>query len=325
MITQSYQTKLALGSDVTLLLVGDADEAVMDKVLQDLWYAIYSFEQRFSRFVPNSELSAFNRAAGSRLPISPEFRDILIAARQLGDESNGLYNPLILPALHRAGYKNSFVEAYKDDIQEDYSKRSVVPVERLEIGDTWASIPYGTALDLGGCGKGYLADLLANTVVPSWLQGYWLSFGGDVIGQGLDNTGKPWTVAITSAFNGSTSKRVLQTDGRRFAAATSGTTIRRGNYKGKNWHHIIDPRTLRPSDSDLSMATVFGYSAVRADVLASCAIILGSNEAPQFLKDHDVQTAYLQGRDNMKRIELEFGSALRPAPVKRRKKVLANA
>jgi len=325
MAAEYHDTKLALGSDVTLVLVSDRGEAAVAEVFRSLWYTIYCFERQFSRFIPSSELSVFNRSAGSRLPISPEFRDILRVARQLGLETGGLFNPLILPALHRAGYKQSFVEHYQDDVQDDYSARTVVQVERLEVTDTTACIPYGTALDLGGCGKGYLADLLANTIVPDWLDGYWLSLGGDVVGEGCDGSGKPWKVAIQSAFKDNTASRwCLQTTGKRFAAATSGTGVRTGTQQGKRWHHIIDPRTLQPSNSDVRMATVFDESAVRADVLASCAVILGTRQALPFLKTQGAQAAYLQGRDKtMKRTESQFGAALQRAGTPR--KELAHA
>jgi len=317
MTTPHHQTKLALGSDTTLLLVGQASSAVIAETFSDLWQTIYRFERQFSRFIPMSELSVFNRSPGVKMGITPEFRDILVVAKQLGEETDGLYNPLILPALHRAGYTKSFVETYADDTQDDYSTRAVVPVAQLEIGDNWAAIPYGTALDLGGCGKGYLADLLANHLAAPWVQGYWLSIGGDIVGEGFDASGKPWTVTIQSAFKEAAhSKWMIQMSGGRFAVATSGTMIRAGQHNGKSWHHIIDPRTLRPAESDCSMATVYCASAVRADVLASCAIILGSQKAVPFLKEQGIEAAYLQGNtDTTNSLHTRFGKALRPKTI----------
>jgi thiamine biosynthesis lipoprotein len=147
-----------------------------------------------------------------------------------------------------------------------------------------------------------------------------LSLGGDVVGEGFDASGEPWTIAIASAFDeGTASDRVIKTNGRRFAAATSGTTIRSGIYKGKNWHHIIDPRTLRPANSDLNMATVYGESAVLMDVLASCAIILGSKKASPFLKRHKATAAFLQGKSDSV-IQKQFGKAIQLKVTSHKKK-----
>ena len=109
------------------------------------------------------------------------------------------------------------------------------------------------------------------------------------------------------------SEWTIKTTGRRFAAATSATTIRAGVHEGKSWHHIIDPRTLLPAQSDTNLATVYCQSAVRADVLASCAIILGSSKAVPFLKRQFIEAAYLQGSDDTaKIIRKKFGKALQP-------------
>ena len=307
-----HQSRLAVGSDCTLCLVTDSSETEANQLFDSLWKVIFQFERRFSRFIPNSELSVFNRSAGLDITISPEFKSILQVAKQLSLKTGGLYNPFILPALQSAGYIQSRVPANKHDPQEDYSNRKVVDIHNLKIGDTTASIPYGTALDLGGCGKGYLADLLANVDLPKSIKGFWYSIGGDVTGQGIDVDGRPWTVVIDGGQNQPTDQvGYIHPTKRRFAAATSATTIRRGTHKGKHWHHIIDPRNLQPADSDCYMATVFGKSAVEADVLSSCAIILGSNQSQSFLENLGIKDGLLKCYSpKIGNFIIHFGSAI---------------
>jgi thiamine biosynthesis lipoprotein len=326
-LQRHFQTNLALGSETTLMLVCEATPDQTDMVFARLWRSIYDFERKFSRFLPQSELSIFNRKAGLKQPISAEFRDMLVVAKQLSQETDGLFNPFVLPALQRAGYTKSFAEGYTADTHDDYTTRNVVAASQLEIGDTWASIPFGAAIDLGGCGKGYLADQLADNLVPEWVDGYWFSMGGDIVGAGIDETNEPWSVAIHSAFEPKEdSPWQVQTSGGRFAVATSGTQVRKGNNNGKGWHHIIDPRTSEPAVSDLSVATVYTPSAVRADVLASCAIILGSEAATPFLHKLDAKSALLQGSDGQgKRIETTFGPAMQKKSARTSGRVSSHA
>lgn len=178
-MAQYYQKQQALGSTVELSIAGDIESTAADELYRQLWHAVFQFERQFSRFLPASELSQFNRNAGVKQIISSEFQDILEKAKAIGAETDGLYNPFILPALQAAGYDHSLVKGYEQDSQDDHSHKVVAPVERLEIGDGWARIPFGTAIDLGGCGKGYLADVLAG-MVPSYIHGYWFSLGGDI-------------------------------------------------------------------------------------------------------------------------------------------------
>ena len=295
MLQMYHQTKLALGSDTTFVLVSDRSESKVMEVFRELWSATYRFERQFSRFIPNSELSNSNRLAGSVIPITPEFYRLLHAAQKLAYVTDGLYNPFILPALQRAGYTNSFVPAYAEDTHDDVSNRRVVPIERMQLTLKSLTIPYGTALDIGGCGKGYLADQLAEMNIPDWVHGYWLSFGGDLIGSGYDADDKPWHVEIPSAASQDEYPWYVETTGKQFAVATSGIGVRTGVKNGKSWHHIIDPHTLQPSETDVRMATVVHPSATKADVFASCAILLGSKAAPGFLEKHSVSAACLQG------------------------------
>lgn len=312
-MTKSFsQTKLALGGDITLTIVCDVTNDTVNNLFNNLWQAIFQFERRFSRFVPMSELSIFNRSAGIKSQISNEFRDILQSSNTMSQKTNGLFNPFVLPALQRAGYTKSFVEDYQNDNHDDYSAKQVVPYDNLEIGDNWATIPYGTAIDLGGCGKGYLADLLADTKVPDWVQGFWFSIGGDIVGSGVDENNESWKVSISSATDPNLdSPWYITAPKKRFAVATSGTIIRGGTKDGKNWHHIINPHTGKPATSDTILATVYTEKAIEADVLASCAIILGSKKSISFLKDNRVLATLLQTKNDLgEDRQISFGRSI---------------
>ena len=68
-----------------------------------------------------------------------------------------------------------------------------------------------------------------------------------------------------------------------FGLATSGVSVHRwvtGDHVG---HHLIDPRTGRPADTDVVQATVLAASAREAEVLAKTAVILGSAAGLEFL------------------------------------------
>ncbi len=292
-------------------VVSQDSRSAMHGVFSRLWDRIFEFERRFSRFLTTSELSEFNRNAGTKQPVSAEFWDILVAAQKIGVETEGLYNPFILPVLQVAGYDHSLVRGHEHDRQDDHSRKRVAGVEDLEVGASWARIPPAAALDLGGCGKGYLADRLADDIEER-VTGYWISLGGDVVCGGTDDAGHPWQVAIQKAAAGGERDigRVDVPAGERYAIATSGTIARRGTKNGKPWHHLIDPRTLAPAATDMRLATVCGPSGFRADVLASCAVILGSKQAPEFLRRQGISDALLQAENDQRTFEVHFGNAI---------------
>lgn len=306
---QYYQECVALGSKTGISLVSDGFSAQIEALYQELWREVFRFERRFSRFLPGSELSMFNRNAGTKQPISSELHDILLAAHDIAIKTDGLYNPFVLPALQAAGYVHSRVPGHEQDEVDDHSHKSVTTIDRLEIGDDWARIPYGTAIDLGGCGKGYLADQLRSKL-PESINGYWLSFGGDIAIGGQDDHRQPWTVTIQSANNPTNDIGTFKTSAA-CGIATSGTTVHHGKKAGEPWHHIIDPRTSKSAKTDVLLATVCDESTLRADVLASCAVILGSEQSMQFLKKQGVKAAILQLQAANKETHIEhFGNGI---------------
>ncbi len=294
-LKQILQTRLALGGDITLAVVTDMDPVNIDKLFSHLWRQVFMFERRFSRFLPMSELSMFNRSTGLKTPITPEFRELLLRAQEYSLETGGLYNPFITPALQKIGYLKSALLGHERDTQLDYRDRRIVDVNCLAIGEDWAQIPYKTAIDLGGCGKGYLADKLGQILRSYNVHGYWLSLGGDIATMGLNENGDKITVDIQNANNlNATTDWVIECPAEHFSIATSGTFRRVGQDNKQGWHHIIDPATEESAVTDIRLATICAETALKADILASCAIILGSELAPAFLKKHGIKSALLQ-------------------------------
>ncbi len=293
-LVQQAESKLALGGQADIGLITPEDTG-MDALFKQLWHRVYTFERQFSRFIPESELSRFNAKAGIQVPISPEFHDLLVTARTLAEQTEGLFNPFILPAIQRTGYVHSAVEQYADDAAPDYSDRSVVSIDRLELGDGWARIPYGTAIDSGGFGKGYLADQLGAYAREQGARGYWINLSGDIAAYGADADGRALTVAVQSADpTNQSSYLVTCPTSKPFGVATSGTLRRDAHKTNLRGHHIIDPKTGKPAATDIVLATVCTGSATQADVLASCAVIVGSKQAAAVLARQHTDTWLLQ-------------------------------
>ena len=102
------ERRRALGSDAILTVTGD-DTASIQMQFALLWRQVDVFESRFSRFIGTSELVHFNQAAGTSFPCSPEFIDILKAAKRWSQATGGVFNPFVLPVLEAAGYDHSLI------------------------------------------------------------------------------------------------------------------------------------------------------------------------------------------------------------------------
>jgi thiamine biosynthesis lipoprotein len=291
------QTRQALGSTayLTVLLADDKEPSA---IFEALWHEIDLFEKRFSRFLPDSELTKLNNSAGTSLTVSNEMRQLLLSAIHMAQQTEGLYNPFILPSLQKAGYVGSWPMPQLVNDTPNYQNRALADWKQLVIHEHSAEIPKNTAIDFGGIGKGYLLEQLALLLAKMDIQHYWLSLGGDILCNGYDLETNSWHIGIQNIQNSNKIVATVDSKGEKTAVATSGITKRQGVNKNVHWHHLIDPRTGKSADTDILSATVCSENALTADIAAKCLIIAGSKTAHTTLDHIGEHNALLQVADN---------------------------
>jgi len=88
--------------NTSILLAAEGDEEVIG-ALRNARSLIEECEQRFSRFIPCSELSQLNRTAGKWFSASDDLMEMLTKSLRYHEVTNGLFDPAILPELKSAG------------------------------------------------------------------------------------------------------------------------------------------------------------------------------------------------------------------------------
>jgi thiamine biosynthesis lipoprotein len=229
-------------------------------------------EDIFSRFRPASELSRLNAAAGTWVQISAEMTQVLEYALGLHDATGGLFDPAILPDLERAGYDRTFEALPADRTASADAASSHPSFADIELSGRNVRIPESMRIDLGGIVKGWTADTLAETLGE--LGPCLVELGGDTAVNGVPPDSQGWSIGVQSAEKPGENMAVVEvaTGG----VATSGTEERKWKVDGVWVHHLIDPRTGKPANTDLLQVTAFGPSAMTAEVWAKAALIAGS-------------------------------------------------
>ncbi len=271
-------------------------------------HRLMEMEERWSRFLPDSELCRINAAAGRTLRVSGETAQLVLRALEAWRTTGGIFDPTVLPALESAGYDRTF-EAVADD-SESPAPLLVGPtpgcggvrVTVHELGGT-VRIPAGVRLDLGGIGKGYAADQVAFELRQQGTKGACVGLGGDVRVTGRPPEGSAWSVGITDAFDFADQPRdvtVLSlTEG---AVATSSRARRRWRRGGQQMHHLIDPRTGAPASTDLVAVTVVAAEAHWAEVMAKCALVAGRAAGTRLLDSHGLAALLVTDTGSLVRV-----------------------
>ncbi|MFA5107285.1 MAG: FAD:protein FMN transferase [Patescibacteria group bacterium] len=267
------------------------DPVTADRLFDDLQRQIAVFENRFSRFLPDSELSRLNQRAGKRVPVSRDLIKLILTAQGIWRYTDGLIDSTIGQALVAAGYDAPFeLLPYRVETSDRPMAKSEHSFAEVKINRKQKTVffPADLQFDFGGLGKGYLLDQLRSRVKAK-TSNYWLSLGGDMIVSGTDTDGRAWSIGIQDPNKPERDFAYLRLPAGEWNVATSGTTKRRGGQSKKSWHHIIDPRTGQPARTDVIQTTVLAPTAVEADALAKVVLLLGPTAGLKWAARHNLE------------------------------------
>jgi thiamine biosynthesis lipoprotein len=247
------------------------------------WFALW--EQRLSRFRPDSELNRLNLSAGRDVGISSVMQEVLHSALRAARVSGGMVTPTVLGALEAAGYDRSFDELLDDapegirTVRDRATNAISTPAVELNTHTRTVRLASGTRLDLGGIAKGWAADRAVHHLRR--LGPALVNAGGDIAVSAPMKDGEPWSVGVTDPFDSEQNIDIMLLY--QGGVATSGRDHRRW-MKDKLWqHHIIDPRSGLPAQTDVLTATVVAPSAQAAEIAAKVVFIAGSFQGIEWL------------------------------------------
>lgn len=273
----ALKTSYIMSTVVTQQLTGSGSE----KAAADIETLLFGFENEISLYAEDSYIRDINEKAGkSGAEIDESAYSLLSNAKACCEKSGGVFDVTVGPLtlLWDINGENPHVPP-ADSIQE---ARSYVDFEGLllfkEGGKYWAKLTEaGAALDLGGIAKGYSLDLCKELLIKSELEYGFISIGGNVLVYG-DKGGAGFNVGLREPEKDSAESfcvlNLCDT-----VVSTTGGYERYFIEDGKVYHHVLDPRTGYPAESDLVSVSVVNESGLTADFLSTWLYIIGRDEA----------------------------------------------
>jgi thiamine biosynthesis lipoprotein len=234
----------AMGSDIGWW----ADDDVGEEVAQ----IFEEVEQCCSRFRPESELTRINESQSEVVAVSGLMAEVIEAADKAFSVSEGAVDPTVHDAVVASGYDRDLAHASR--------RRSQPPAvpgwHRVTLEGTTLIRPPGVTLDFGGIAKGWTAHR-AREISGANL----VDAGGDICVRG------PATVQVHHA-----NTNVAELSVKDCGVATSGIDRRR--WAGG--HHLIDPSTGQPAETNVLAATVIAADTMLAETVARTIVLLGA-------------------------------------------------
>lgn len=276
----------AMDTVMNITAYGDSD--TQDAVNRCVSY-INELEADISRTKDSSDVSALNAAAGQTVTLSEQTADVLSNALRLAQETEGQFDPTVAPLsdLWKIGTEDA---AVPQQVDID-AALPAVGYQNVSLDSTKATMQAGAKLDLGGIGKGYAADHVAQILRDAGVESAHISLGGNIYVLGEKDRGVPWTVGITDPDKKEEYMATLKVSDT--SVVTSGDYERYFEQDGKRYCHIFDPKTGYPAETDLRSVTVVSPDSTMADAYTTALFVMGFDKAWEFCQQHDVQAVFV--------------------------------
>lgn len=233
----------------------EIDVKFPDSKKDDLFLAIKNrieeFDKNYSRFRKDSLVfKIFNTLGIYDMP--PDFLSIFNLYKDLSRKTNGLFTPLIGNVLRDAGYDENYSLVKKKELSHPLPLDDVLTFSNGKL-----TVKEPVMLDFGAAGKGYLIDIIGNLIENFGVSEFCVDAGGDIL-----KKGSPITIGLENPHD------TTQVIGKIIVENGSICGSAGNRRKWNNFHHIINPNTLKSPDNILAV-WVTAQSAVIADSIST--------------------------------------------------------
>lgn len=285
-------------------------EGGQEDLIRQAFSVARDYENKLSRTIKSSDIGRFN-ASQNGCAADAETALLLQDCRDAYALSGGLLDVTMGAVTSLWDFSAEEPQAPEAGAVEE-ALRHVGLWEELQIepsadgGDGWElrKGDPGMMLDLGAVAKGYIADRTASYLAQNGVARAILNFGGNVVFLGEKEDGSAWSCGIEDPSEGQ-SEDLIQDRGivgtvraaaggaGQVSVVTSGTYERCFEQDSVLYHHVLDPRTGYPVETDLLSATVIGPSSETCDILSTTCLLLGSEEGLALIEAQDGYEAVL--------------------------------
>lgn len=244
------------------------EAAETEKACTEALACAVHWEKVMSAIDAESSLAAFNAAeSGVVVPLSVEMQQVLLLALQYARLTNGAFDLTLGPCIRL--WKKSRRSGVLPSSEELERARRASGWEKLCVGKRGAlkKAP-GMRVDLGGIGKGFAVDRMAEVLREKGVLSFFIDSTSDVLAGAPPPGERGWRLRVDTGHG--TGVTLLLSHA---AVSTSGNARQMVKIGGVEYSHVLDPHTgLGVTDG--RQVSVQAPCAALADALATAACVM---------------------------------------------------
>jgi thiamine biosynthesis lipoprotein len=275
-----------LNTIVSVTIYDSQDESILDGALA----VCDQYEDIYSRTLTNSELYQLNnrqlpKVGDDTFEVSEELAKLLSRGYYYSELSDGAFDITIAPVTTLWDFTS--LEAFIPD--KDMIEKAVnnVGYENLVLEGNKVTLNQSKmSIDLGAIAKGYIADRIKDYLLEQGVKSAMINLGGNVLCVGEKPGGIPFKVGIQKPF-ADRNEVVATMDITDLSVVSSGIYERYFEVEGTIYHHILNPKTGYPYESNLISITIISEDSVDGDGLSTTCFALGLEKGLELISSLD--------------------------------------
>ena len=271
-------------------------DSVDEDVLKGCEKLCKKYDSMFSNKIEDSEISRINSAGGNPVEVSKETIKLIMKGIYYSEMSDGAFDITIAPVSSLWDFKAETPsvpspEAIAEAVSHVNYENIIIRDNTVKLADPQAGI------DLGAIAKGYIADRIKDYLEEEGVRHAMINLGGNVLAMGSKLDGSDYNIGIQKPFD-ETGEPITSVKISDKSVVTSGIYQRYFKADGKIYHHILDPNTGYPCETNLYSVTILTDSSLTADALSTTCFLLGYDRGMKLINQLDNVDAVFITNDN---------------------------
>lgn len=276
-VKKHSKTELVMGTILNIQFFSNKKNA--SQILDDAFKVADKYDKVFSSKQSYGEVFRLNQCGTTD---NQDIYKMLQEADFYHKITGGVFDYTLFPLIKLWNIENALSAPSEEEISATLKNCGV---DKVRFTDNQISLENNATVDVGGIAKGKILHLISEYLRSQGVDDFIINGGGDIVLSGLFNGKREWNIAIKDPFSDSSVAGYIQ--------MTGVTIVTSGDYErffvgtdGKRYHHILDPKTGYPAESDVSSVTVISPDSVCADALSTSLFVMGVNKGLDFINKH---------------------------------------
>lgn len=260
-----------LNTYVTVTLYDSDDEDILEGCLN----ICHDYEERLSKTIPTSEISMMNhrKPGQNSFVLKKDTADLIREGLHYSEVSDGSYDISIEPLSSLWDFTSGKAVIPPADQIAAAARR--VNYKNLKLDqDTLTFLSPDTTIELGSIAKGFIADRMKDYLLSKGVKSAIINLGGNVLCVGELPGRRPFHIGLQKPF-ADHSEVIANLSIKDLSVVSSGVYERHFVKDGKNYHHILNPKTGFPYDNGLVAVTIVSPRSVDGDALSTTCFSMG--------------------------------------------------